>query len=45
MFLQWFICIYMDIYMFIGGRSSVVIVSEFKSEDPEFHPLVEQGKG
>ena len=29
-----------------GGRSSTVIrASEFKSEDPGFNPLVEQGEG
>ena len=28
-----------------GGRNSVVSASEFKSEDPEFDPLVGQGEG
>lgn len=27
-----------------GGRSSVVFASEFRSEDPESDPLVEQGE-
>ena len=28
-----------------GGRSPVVIESEFKSEDPGFDPLAGQGQG
>ena len=44
--LHWFFCLILLLTIYdVGGRSSVVRESEFKSEESRFDPVAGQGEG